>query len=163
MLFFFSKLNLWLKTVTFGDKQIYRAFYFPLAANTPTGMLWPITTTATDIAKSLYALKSDYKLFQPAIDAIEPQLNSWLDIVCTSVETVDIPYVLFSDMTDSFPDLALGTDPDSIGDLFSFSPILDSCNGLAWWIIMDHQPADSIDSAKNKASLLSNRPRTLVH
>jgi hypothetical protein len=144
------------ESVTFGDKQIYRAFYFPLAANTPTGMMWPITTTASDIAESLFALKSGYRLFQPpAIDAIEPQLNSWLDVVRTLVETVAIPYVLFSDMTDGFPDLALGgTEPDSIDDPFSFSPILDTCNGLAWRIIVKHQLSDSPDSAKNMANYL---------
>jgi hypothetical protein len=60
------------QSIDADNTSMFRAFLFPLAANAPAGMSWPITATVQDIADSLTALKGNYEAFLPAFQAIEP-------------------------------------------------------------------------------------------
>jgi hypothetical protein len=93
-----------------------RAFFFPLTANAPAGMSWPITATVQDMADSLTALKGDYKAFLPAFQAIEHQLEAWLRLASDTSNLLQVPYVLYKDVQHGFPDLDTGALPKTVED-----------------------------------------------
>jgi hypothetical protein len=93
------------------DDATYRAFFFPLAANVPAGMSWPLATTAQDLIDSLIALKGDFKSFAPALQAIEPMLARWLNLAQTTPDLLKVPYALHDDLQPGFSRLDLRRAP----------------------------------------------------
>jgi hypothetical protein len=126
------------QSIDADNTSMFRAFLFPLAANAPAGMSWPITATVQDIADSLTALKGNYEAFLPAFQAIEPQLEAWLHLTADTPHLLQVPYVLYKDVQHGFPDLDTGALLKMVEDEHYLSPLIDARNGVVWRLALDH-------------------------
>jgi hypothetical protein len=79
------------------------------------------------------ALGKNSSPFEAVLQALQPIMESWFNAVASDPQLFQILGRQFLPLYDAhFPDLALGTWPDSAPDPEAFSPVLEMLNGFVW-------------------------------
>jgi hypothetical protein len=116
-----------------------RTFFLPEVCNMPTDMRWPVDIGMKNFLASIQAaLGKSGITFQKAIQALDPQITKWLELISADTEAFVIPGCpLLPLYDDHFPAVDTGAWPDTVQDQEGFSPLMDMINGHVWRIWCD--------------------------
>jgi hypothetical protein len=96
---------------------VHCAVFLPKVCNMPLGLTWPTTTSFKDLYSSLKVLKGSYSVFLHVLQALQPQLTSWLAAIQVNPLKFTSPsFPLLEIHPAGFPTLNTGDYPDSILD-----------------------------------------------
>jgi hypothetical protein len=126
-------------TVTKNAIVYSRTIFFPEVCNMPLGMRWPLDIGFQDFLSSIQAAMGTHgTLFQQALQALEPMLSQWFNLIDDDTASFIILGTPFSPLYDAhFPAFDTGNWPATVVDREGFSPLQDMVNGHAWRLWCD--------------------------
>jgi hypothetical protein len=125
--------------ITTPSGAVTRTFFLPPEVfNIPLGLTWPTTISYKDFYSSVHGLNKGYSAFLLVLQALEPQLTTWLAAVQlepTRFGSLSFPFLHIHPA--GFTALGSGASPDSIVDARAFSPLVEMLSGYIWRLTSD--------------------------